>query len=424
MCGIIGFVDSQKNRSSLWEWAGITIAHRGEDSYGAILYGDTIQTIKRLDLESTPKGQYYDKKRKRFMSYPATTGIMEDLENLPLADFVLFHNRAASVGGVTVDLAHPITKANTYNISVIHNGTKKSLTSTFPKFGKSDTEVMATFLSYHFEDDVLTDEVLNGAGVVFGVNHDTKQVLVHIDGNRPLFVHEDKQIFASEPLFGGKWQLVKNHTKMYQSFEDFIENSPKYDAIEVEDKDLSYPVKCAVCNRTHYVNDDGVCFKCASEGKKPTYTARYYGSGTYYYYGGDDWYGGNKDYFPVGATVYYYSTISNKWEIGNIVKKEGNNRYQIEAPDGLLKIFDKDRIKPIPALYLDKNKKYLFSDSDNWLELKFLGENTNSYNKNKYPYIVKSQYGATTYYKFVSLDYRDIEKIQKKLDKTQRKEAV
>jgi len=130
---------------------------------------------------------------------------------------VLFHHRLASVGGVTIDLAHPIEKGHAL---VLQNGTKKSLLR-LAKGASSDTEALARYLSTVRSIRTvrrLMPIILDGAGVVFFRWKD--RWFFHKDESRSLWATEHDEfgiVLASEPVFEGAWFEVENTEELEEA---------------------------------------------------------------------------------------------------------------------------------------------------------------------------------------------------------------
>jgi len=400
MCGIVGFIDNKKYRQLLPNmWAKID--HRGEDSYGVIVQGDKVHTAKSLTIHKTKKTttSYYDTKKRQYIkkTTPESKGVMAQIQKIPVGDFLLAHNRAASIGGVTEELAHPITKVgNDGTVSVIHNGTKKDLTKVFDILGDSDTEIIAQLLADHFAPSKTISAALEGAGVVFGVRHEDGAVLFHCDGERPLFIDETRSIIASEPIFKGKWFLVKEQTKMFHSLRGFIDNVEVYEkSVDVKEKDLSYPAYCKACKKTHFTDaTDGRCYRCIIKGiEAPKSTTYSYSYSTYY---------GASDTIPKEALVEYYSSFYHNFGIG-IVEEKTKDGYKIrDLMTGELIDIDEgiyDYVEHDVSEALKLNETYRFTDNGQVIyHKKYLGKNSSN---SVYPYFCEGTYNSKTPYKYV-----------------------
>lgn len=248
MCGIIGGkydvlkhnFDTYLNR----------LKHRGTDSYGVTVFTPTYSTWFKATSLKKIKGKT----------------LWEDVTSVKNTQHLLIHNRKASVGGINIDLAHPIEKGGW---AVTHNGTKKSLQKLLEATCKSDTEAISTILGYTNVVKLLS-ELFDGAGVVLATND--PQFFVHIDGNRPLMMNKERTIFSSEPVESGEWALIKEQTKIYKSIEDFMQNCETYDFVEIEDIKKYKPYYCYKCKKTHLNTAYGLCPACESKYGKDTYT--------------------------------------------------------------------------------------------------------------------------------------------------------
>ena len=238
MCGIVGFTKNEKYELLLPEMLEMQ-AHRGEDSYGAVfIFNNKIKTIKSLDLDKFLKK--FDKVAKN--NYK----------------FVVIHHRQASIGGINLELAHPVVKGDT---SIIHNGTKKNLYESYKSLVNSDTEAI-TILAQHlgFEHQIFKASLID-AGVIFGFNTKENKLFFHHDGSRSLFVYEDNELIASEPVLPGKWRLIKGlHQFNYKNWNSLIRNLKTKKEIKVDE--YVYPQYCYECGVIHLHNIDGVCLTC------------------------------------------------------------------------------------------------------------------------------------------------------------------
>lgn len=249
MCGIVGFIDSKDNRKNLEDWLTIQ-SHRGEDSFGAV-----VESVKEISSTKAIS-------KKTFL---------ENLNSIEISDFVLAHHRKASLGDITIDLAHPVTLNKTY---VIHNGTKKAIYEAVTR-AKSDTEAIAMLLDEDFNTTKLNKRLLTGAGVVFAQNT-MHGLIVFVDGNRSLFVNKERTIVASEPITEGEWLLVEPCFTKYKDLKDFIKNVKVYKktAVITDDTYGFYPSLCGACDKLHMHVDlqTDLCPKCEIEGKKASYS--------------------------------------------------------------------------------------------------------------------------------------------------------
>jgi len=200
MCAIVG----------LWKFENETIEtlskrilrywkqlrERGTDGYGMIVSTKThILQIKTLDM------------------YQTVHLFRQKITRIIDLDFILLHNRKATLGRKTLELAHPIkTPMRRY---VIHNGTKKSIKDLF-ETAKSDTQAIGMLLdlvseTYDRLDDMLKTEInlkLAKTGVIFYVT--PYYILFHKDSSRTLFINEDLGIFSTLPIEEGVWNNVSD----------------------------------------------------------------------------------------------------------------------------------------------------------------------------------------------------------------------
>jgi len=190
MCSIISFKTGTEYRheDKIKTYFNI-LKGRGDQSYGYIF----IQ----------PDGDIYFKKSL------VVTDIVDDFKEVPADTWVFLHARKASPGMTAttyadkLDRAHPV-ESNDKSVILLHNGTKQSLHAVVAG-SVSDSQAMATLLSKMYENRKL---LYGQIGVmIYEINGD---VHLYKDGMRPLVMHESNTIFASEPVFNGKWKNIKN----------------------------------------------------------------------------------------------------------------------------------------------------------------------------------------------------------------------
>jgi len=156
--------------------------HRGMDGFGA-LHVASGKTCKALSFNA------FAETFKRTMPREGT---------------IIIHHRKASVGGISLDLVHPIHNKNNKHLIVMQNGTKRELVAVTGK--QSDTVAIAE-LWPRLRGSDMEQDMLDGAGVVFiwneGVltlSHDGSRTLHHcIEG-------VSAGLISSEPLTEGVWQ--------------------------------------------------------------------------------------------------------------------------------------------------------------------------------------------------------------------------
>ena len=245
MCGIIGFTKNKEYEERLPEMLEIQ-AHRGEDSYGAVfVFEKELVFLKSLKIED-----FLDK--------------FDEIAERNY-QFVIIHHRNASIGGVNLELAHPLNYKSTW---IVHNGTKKSLYETFKSKGDSDTAIIA-YLGENlgFKDNVFRTAISN-VGVVFGFNQTEK--FFHHDGKRSLFLYEDKTLISSEPVIEGNWKLIKGkHQFNYNSWNYLVDNLKTYD-YNIEIDDFLYESYCLGCNEVHLHTMAEECVVCKGKGEEMT----------------------------------------------------------------------------------------------------------------------------------------------------------
>jgi hypothetical protein len=190
MCGIVGFITnatkvSEMDRSRFLKQALIIDTLRGDDSTGVFGVGHE----PMFDDGSA----YWFKQLGGGEAFTDTKEYWENFVDVSNYRCVVGHNRAATIGGVTADTAHPFQEGP---ITLVHNGT---LTSTHgmpnPMAGLPDVEVdshaICHNLALHSVDEVVS--TLHGAFAL--VWHDARDDSVNIVRNskRPLHFGMNKQ---------------------------------------------------------------------------------------------------------------------------------------------------------------------------------------------------------------------------------------
>jgi len=245
MCSIIGTskLDNKfkKNIDEYFE----TLDHRGTDSYGYI---------------------FLNRKSKQFELFKSLTkkDFIDKIKELPNNGSIICHARKASVGAVDVVNAHPV-KSSDNTVWLIHNGTNKTYADFYD--ASSDSQGLASLIEAVSEDKL--DGLLNDLGVVFFTKG--KYIYFYKDELRPLCLNKESGIFASEPLFDGKWALVKKQI-VPKKF-NFT-----FDTKEEMELELGTVAYCNTCRKKHIKQKEKtLCAVCKLDGKpEPTsYTSSY-----------------------------------------------------------------------------------------------------------------------------------------------------
>jgi len=245
MCGIIaGNVKKLKDTGGIKDHLRM-IDHRGTDSFGMIMYDPKTKswdTFKTLGIKPFVKA----------------------FNNLSNGAYVIVHNRARSIGGITLALAHPIV---TNNVAVIHNGTNKDVHKMI-KGSASDTESIS-MLQGNAIDFGTTFSWLGDLGVVFTVDLERPEndVYLHRDKIRPLVINKDTDIIASEPLFDGAWADIKeqdSYVPLHLNKLTRLVRSIDYVDVTVADDSM-----CLGCKKKHLHSKTGrICNVCLVRGEK------------------------------------------------------------------------------------------------------------------------------------------------------------
>jgi len=209
MCGIVGYITTEKRigataRLKYLNQAIVANTLRGDDSTGAFAIG--------ADHE---KGTSPGWCKQVCDGYSFTTGNEDFDQMMGEGDDVfaaIAHNRAATVGGVTVDAAHPFQEGP---ITLVHNGTLY-YTADLPMSqhmcgAVNDSHTIAHNFAKHSAKDVIP--MLSGAFAL--VWHDSRDNTMNIVRNddRPLHLAsvqgQDTIFIASEPEMM-HWLLARN----------------------------------------------------------------------------------------------------------------------------------------------------------------------------------------------------------------------
>ena len=245
MCSIIGTSKlDDKFKENIDEYFK-TLAHRGTDSYGYI---------------------FLNRKSKQFELFKSLTkkDFIDKIKELPNNGALICHARKASVGAVDVVNAHPV-KSSDNTVWLIHNGTNKTYADFYD--ASSDSQGLASLIEAVSEDKL--DGLLNDLGVVFFTKN--SHIYFYKDELRPLCLNKESGIFASEPLFDGKWALIKE--QMTPVVFDFT-----FDTKEEFELELGLESYCTTCKKRHIKQKKkALCAVCKLDGKlEPTsYTSSY-----------------------------------------------------------------------------------------------------------------------------------------------------
>jgi len=218
MCGIIIYKGNPIPRKALFNIARIN-KHRGEeDGFGyvdltnnkvtkTILHLDEVEDIK-LDTDRKDKKDIL-KLNKRI--------IVINKELKEETEFMLFHHRKASAGGVHIDNTHPLKIKE--NVSYCQNGTVYSywaLRSYLRAFNNvkysstTDTEVVGKLIENLIDKKIplkkifkVITEIFDEIGVVIRIDKKKKELLIFKDEERSLYLYDTIHGFylISEPIF-------------------------------------------------------------------------------------------------------------------------------------------------------------------------------------------------------------------------------
>jgi len=270
MCSIIGFKTKteSKHEEKLEQYLDI-LQERGDQSFGFFYITEGNQV-------------YWDKDLTPDVIIDSVKALKDDA----VPAWVFIHARKASAGmtGGTKDeqlqKAHPVF-SDDETVMVLHNGTKSSLYHSVAG-ALSDSQALATLLSLTYEN---REMYYGDIGVVLFDNN--KGIHLYKDGMRPLVMFEDNTIFASEPVFEGKWKNIKptiKDKKLTDIILDFENPTLGLSFGPLVDIDFNiatttvanFSVKgmpkisyCSTCKKRHIeLKDRTQCCVCKIEGRK------------------------------------------------------------------------------------------------------------------------------------------------------------
>jgi len=233
MCGIVAYKDTTvcaliEHLKEAWT----LMSHRGTDSYGALLFNDEgeIKILKALSDDSLLK----------------KIKVQNDNE----FKYIVAHNRAASIGDINLNLAHPIKKGN---VIVIHNGTNANLLNIVTN-AESDTEAIAKILNERNNDFVKNyiNDWLDGSGVIIGYDTEKHKWLFWKDKSRPLVKVKSTKDIYSEPFVIGERYNIINDTRTLIERKKFDHLFMKGKSFKIDE--ILYPGYCLTCKRRMLVD--------------------------------------------------------------------------------------------------------------------------------------------------------------------------
>lgn len=228
MCGIVGFIaKGNKGGTSYADEAFTELlvidTLRGFDSTGLVVSYDGTGPVMKKAAKTAPQFLLDELKAKKGVLGPAR--------------FAIGHNRAATVGSVTDDLAHPFEYDNVIGV---HNGTIHGWRSMFGGNKGSDSAALYSALNDVAADDQevakFLAEISSGAYALAWYDQRLKAVRFARNDQRPLsFVNTDEGLFwASEARM---LNFVLSGTKLKQESEVFSLDTNTLVSIPVGDCD-------------------------------------------------------------------------------------------------------------------------------------------------------------------------------------------
>ena len=183
MCGIVGFITEQEkigeaDRGKFLKQALIVDSLRGMDSTGVFAVGHEPEFE-----DGTP---WWYKQLGTGAEFVTSKDYWETLYDLEKYRCVVGHNRAATMGSVSADNAHPFQEGP---ITLVHNGT---LRSTYmlpnPMAGLPDVDVDSHAICYNLAHNTVEDVVSKLYGAFALVWHDARDDSINVVRNseRPL----------------------------------------------------------------------------------------------------------------------------------------------------------------------------------------------------------------------------------------------
>jgi glucosamine--fructose-6-phosphate aminotransferase (isomerizing) len=203
MCGIVGFISSQKHDSNLVFNGLKNLEYRGYDSWGIV--ADTKE--KLVDQKFLGK----------ITSFP---------DQIPEGFVSLGHTRWATHGGITLDNCHPHFDCHR-QIALVHNGIVENYQSLQKDLknhrilGQTDTEIIAHLIEKHrqknnfLESVRLTFNQLHGLNAIAVIEHQSQEIIVAKNGS-PLVIGLGK----NENYLASDINAISNLTDQFIFLED------------------------------------------------------------------------------------------------------------------------------------------------------------------------------------------------------------
>lgn len=192
MCGLYGIINSEprKFQKDIFTVLGIANDRRGGDSCGIFIDG---------------KVEYGIGKNAYFENFFWDSDLLNNTETCQIA---LGHDRKASVGGITVEKAHPILHKNDngeIDFAFIHNGTLHNYEDLAKKYipdidcsKLSDSQVLALII-YHKGFDVLSE--YNGGAAFVAVDYRSGIPKTFMYKGASTQTEYSKEILVERPLY-------------------------------------------------------------------------------------------------------------------------------------------------------------------------------------------------------------------------------
>lgn len=239
MCGIVGVAGwIGQNESKMFRTMLLWDTIRGLDSTGVMAVDFTNHVIVEKDLGGpTNLWDYNDSKIFNALKLPKTTH-----------KILLGHNRAATIGKVTVDNAHPFTYGD---ITGVHNGTLRQWDDINPgKQFSIDSKALINAINEH--GIVEAWRLFSGAAAVVAYNSKTNELMFARNDERPLtfaYAADKRTLFwASEA-----WMIRLSAERFGVKLEQFpATEEKKGDAI------WQYPVNTVT---TYEISSNNVTYK-------------------------------------------------------------------------------------------------------------------------------------------------------------------
>lgn len=305
MCGLFAIINKEEDAFDYRTFCTLGVANdrRGGDSCGIFIDGEV---------------EYGIKETAKFENFFWTSKLLNEVVSAKIA---LGHDRKASVGGITLEKAHPIIIKDATGLPefvLIHNGTIHNYEDLAKKYipkikigGLSDSQILALII-YHSGFDVLSE--YNGGTAFICVDYRSGSPVTYFYKGESKEEEDSKEVSVERPLY-----YFQSKTRMVFS------SIPSYLTICSEGEDC-YELKGNTVFK--YVN--GLVYKVKQVDRSKCFQKKKYSYPTLY--------GGKYSYADYEYSDSYYDYRND--HSFYITLDEKTNRYLSKGTplDGLLKV--------------------------------------------------------------------------------------